>query len=160
MESLSALCGKSFAGTLVSTDATDSDFASKAMVMQVLECTDADIKIPFHVDDDHSRTWIISKTDTGLRLKHRHNHKDGQADAVTLYGGDTANRGSAQRQEFPVDDYSIAMFKDNGLAASVTNIWAIEVTPTLYAYELRRKNRFFRVEFDLSHEVEAPPKPW
>jgi len=33
----------------------------------------------------------------------------------------------------------------------VTNVWAVEVHPgKTYAYELRRPNRFFRVEFDLS----------
>jgi hypothetical protein len=29
-----------------------------------------------------------------------------------------------------------------------------------FAYELRRPNRHFRVEFDLSRPVPAPPPPW
>jgi hypothetical protein len=29
----------------------------------------------------------------------------------------------------------------------------MEVTPTLFAYELRRPERFFRVEFDLTKPV-------
>ena len=160
MSNLSALCGKSFAGKLVSTDETDKDFASKEMVMNVRECSDTEIRIPFHVDEDRSRTWILSKTETGLRLKHQHNHEDGHADDVTMYGGDTDAAGTATRQTFPVDQYSKDMFVQNGLDVSVTNIWAVEITPTIYAYELRRKGRHFRVEFDLTKEIKTPPAPW
>ena len=113
-------------GKLVSTDAVDADFAPKKMVAHVRECTDTVIRIPFHVEDDHSRTWVISKTDAGLRLKHDHRHEDGSEDAVTQYGGDTANAGTAAHQEFPVDQFSIDMFKKEGLEASVVNIWAVE----------------------------------
>ena len=160
MNSLSALCGKSFAGKLVSTDEADKDFASKTMVMNVRACTDTEIRIPFHVDEDRSRTWILSKTETGLRLKHRHNHEDGHADAVTMYGGDTDDPGTATRQTFPVDQYSKDMFVREGLNVSVTNIWAVELTDKIYAYELRREGRHFRVEFDLSKEIKTPPAPW
>ena len=157
---LSQYCGKAYAGKLVSTDAVDADFAPKKMVMHVRECSDTTIRIPFHVEDDHSRTWVISKTDNGLRLKHDHRHEDGSEDAVTQYGGDTANAGTAARQEFPVDQFSIDMFKKEGLEASIVNIWAVEVTGTIYAYELRRPNRHFRVEFDMTKPVETPPAPW
>jgi hypothetical protein len=34
------------------------------------------------------------------------------------------------------------------------NVWAMEVHPArMFAYELRRPGRFFRVEFDLSRPV-------
>ncbi len=157
---LSQHCGKAYAGRLVSTDALDADFAVKKMVMHVRECSDTTIHIPFHVEDDHSRTWVISKTENGLRLKHDHRHEDGSEDAVTQYGGDTANVGTASRQEFPVDQFSIDMFKKEGLEASVVNIWAVEVTGSIYAYELRRPNRHFRVEFDMTKPVKTPPAPW
>ncbi len=160
MQNLSALCGKSFAGKLVSTDDSDKDLAAKPMVMQVSECSEDAIHIPFHIADNHSRTWIISKTPNGLRLKHRHNHEDGHADSVSMYGGDTDNMGTATRQTFPVDQFSKDMFMREGLDVSITNIWAIDITDKVYAYELRRKNRHFRVEFDLSAEIAAPPNPW
>ena len=159
-DSLSQLCGKSFAGKLVSADEADKDLQSSPMTMHVQTCTDDTLHIPFHIADNRSRTWIITKTESGLRLKHRHNHEDGHADTVTMYGGDTADMGSATRQEFPVDQYSKDMFVENGLNVSVTNIWAVEITDTMYAYELRRENRHFRVEFDLSTEVPTPEKPW
>jgi hypothetical protein len=37
----------------------------------------------------------------------------------------------------------------------------MEVHPgRMFAYELRRPNRHFRVEFDLTRPVPAPPPPW
>jgi len=160
MDNLRAHCGQSYAGKLVSTNEADKDMAAQPMVMEVRSCTDSEIRIPFHVGDDHSRTWIITKTDTGLRLKHRHNHEDGSADAVTYYGGDTNDMGTENTQTFPVDEFSKIMFVANGLDVSVTNVWTVSITKDTYAYELRRKNRHFRVEFDLSQPVAAPPAPW
>ena len=79
---------------------------------------------------------------------------------MTLYGGDTADAGTATRQQFPVDAESIAMFKANGLTASVTNVWAVENDASGFAYELRREGRFFRVAFSYDRPVAPPPAPW
>ncbi len=98
MDNLAALCGKSFAGKLVSHDDADQKLQDSPMTMHVQTCSDTEIYIPFHIADNRSRTWIISKTENGLRLKHRHNHEDGHADTVTMYGGDTENMGTAIRQ--------------------------------------------------------------
>ncbi|MCF6293879.1 MAG: hypothetical protein L3J04_10850 [Robiginitomaculum sp.] len=160
MDNLREICGKSFAGKLVSSDDVDHDMAKLPMVMQVAACSDAEIRIPFHVGDNRSRTWVITKTGDGLRLKHQHNHKDGHEDKVSQYGGDTIVDGTASRQEFPVDQFSKDLFMTEGLDVSITNVWAVEITKDIYAYELRRKNRFFRVEFDLSKPVAAPHDPW
>lgn len=157
---LTAQCGKAFEGRLVSSDEADRAIAAERLVMELRNCAADEIRIPFHVGENRSRTWIISKTPTGLRLKHDHRHEDGASDAVTLYGGDTVEKGTATRQEFPVDAYSIEMFRREGLAASVTNVWAVEATPDFFAYELRRENRFFRVEFELARPVDAPPASW
>jgi len=160
-EAFSAHCGNAYAGKLVSKDAADVDFATKALVMHVRECSDSVIRIPFHVDDDRSRTWVISKTGNGLRLKHDHRHKDGSEDAVTQYGGDTVDAGTRARQSFPVDQFSIDMFKVEGLAASVVNVWNVEVDKDSFAYELTRPNRLFRVEFNLTKPLaDLPPAPW
>ena len=127
----------------------------------------SEIRIPFHVGENRSRTWIITRTSDGLRLKHDHRHEDGSPDAMTMYGGDTAGAGSATRQEFPVDAESVAMFKAGGLAASVDNTWAMELDATRFVYELSRprsqrnpQGRLFRVEFDLTRPVTPPPPPW
>lgn len=157
---LHALCGKAFAGRVVSTDPADADFTDKSLVMHVRDCSASELRIPFHVGEDRSRTWVVTRTATGLRLKHDHRHEDGAPDATTLYGGDTNANGTAQRQEFPVDAESIAMFRSAGNSRSTTNVWAIEVDATRFAYELRRPGRRFRVEFDLTRPVTPPPPPW
>jgi len=159
VDALAAQCGKAFAGRLVSTDDADMGFAAETLIMEVRACSAEEIRIPFHVGADRSRTWVITKTGDGLRLKHDHRHEDGSPDPVTMYGGDTVGAGTASRQEFPVDPYSIELFTREGLSASVTNVWAVEATATLFAYELKRETRFFRVEFDLTKPVAGPPPP-
>ena len=158
---LAALCGQSFEGRVVTTEAADSAFAGQRLVMQVRECSANEIRVPFHVGEDHSRTWVITRTGQGLRLKHDHRHEDGSEDVLTQYGGDTANAGTAERQEFPADQHSRDLFVANNIPQSVTNVWAVEVHPgRIFAYELRRSNRHFRVEFDLTQPIAAPPAPW
>ncbi|MBD9478576.1 hypothetical protein [Pseudoxanthomonas sp. PXM02] len=167
LASLATHCGKAYAGRITANQpasTTPDPFEGKTLVMHVRGC-DAptqEIRVPFHVGDDHSRTWVITRTAGGLRLKHDHRHEDGSPDPVTMYGGDTADAGTAQRQAFPVDAESIAMFEREGLAASVTNTWAMELTPAkTFVYELSRPNgRLFRVEFDLTTPVALPPAPW
>ena len=167
MAALARHCGQAFAGRIVANEPASAQpdaFEGKPLVMHVRGC-DAPasrIEVPFHVGDDHSRTWVLSRTDSGLRLKHDHRHADGSPDAVTLYGGDTASAGTAVRQEFPVDAESVAMFKRERLDASITNTWAMEIVPgERFLYELSRPNgRLFVVEFDLSRPVALPPAPW
>ena len=194
---LSSHCGKAYGGRLVSEDEADADFVGANMVMHVSECSDERIAVPFHVELasetgerewDRSRTWVITRRAVphksgegeallGLRLKHDHRHKDGEEDALTQYGGDTApegigEEGTARVQSFPVDQFSIDMFNAQGYEASVTNVWSVEVDPAgteggKYVYQLKRtveggapEDRLFRVEFDLTKEVEAPPPAW
>ncbi|MCL4673670.1 MAG: hypothetical protein KJZ64_12210 [Sphingomonadaceae bacterium] len=170
---LSSHCGKAYAGQLVSDEAPDADMRGMAMAMHVRECTDSRIAVPFHIQRadgswDRSRTWLITRTPAGLRLKHDHRHEDGSEDAVTMYGGDTATPGTERTQAFPVDAESVAMFRREGLAASVTNVWQVTVDPAgtaggTYAYQLTRTGanaRLFRVAFDLTRPIAPPPAPW
>jgi len=126
----------------------------------LIECSDSELKVPFHVGDDHSRTWVITKTENGLLLKHDHRHQDGSEDKVTMYGGDTVDKGSVTEQSFPVDAFSIQNFNENGLGQSVTNVWHMYIKPTQFSYRLTRDKRDFRVDFDLTKPVALPPAPW
>jgi hypothetical protein len=158
------LCGKAFTGRIVADQPAPTGvdpFTGKTLVMHVRECSGDTIRIPFHVGDDRSRTWVLTRTASGLRLKHDHRHEDGSADAVTMYGGDTQSPGTVSRQEFPVDAESQAMFTREGRSVSNTNVWAMEIAPgRSFVYELAREGRLFRVEFDLAAPVAAPPPPW
>lgn len=157
-------CGQAFAGrVLVDVPAAeDNPFAGQPLVMHIASCSEDEIRIPFQVGEDRSRTWVLTRTPAGLRLKHDHRHEDGSEDVLTWYGGTAASAGTVLRQEFPVDAESIALFGREGLSASTSNVWAMETGPgSRFLYELSRPNgRLFQVEFDLATPVATPPPPW
>jgi hypothetical protein len=156
--SLQALCGKAYQGQVVEGSAADSSFRASRLVMHVRQCSEREIRIPFHVGENRSRTWIVTRTAEGLRLKHDHRHEDGSEDAVTQYGGDTRGAGLPTRQEFWADAHTAAL-----IPAASTNVWTMEVIPGgRFAYALRREgtDRRFRVEFDLARPIAPPPAPW
>ena len=191
-QALSSHCGpngagNAYTGQLVSEDERDADWQGRAMVAHWAECSPDRIAIAFHTEDperedppsssqavgqntgwDRSRTWVVTKTENGLRLKHDHRHDDGSEDVLTQYGGDTAEGGTSGAQDFPVDQESIALFTREGLDASLTNVWRLEVDPAgaengKFTYQLTRRNdptRAFRVQFDASNPVDTPPPAW
>jgi hypothetical protein len=155
---LETLCGEAFEGVLAERVPPDDVFAGRQLVMHVRECEPDVIRIPFHVGENRSRTWVISRTAEGLRLKHDHRHEDGSPEDLTWYGGDTDGPGTAERQEFPADAETAEM-----LPEASTNVWTVEVRPGgLFAYALRREgtDRRLRVEFDLTRPIPPPPAPW
>ena len=159
---LMPLCGQSYAGAVVSTDAVDADWRSEAIIVGPIACEVASIKMPLAVGKNTSRTWVLIPEKRTLTLKHDHRHDDGTPDAVSWYGGTAMTDGSAARQEFPVDDFSIELFEKEGLSPSVVNTWAMEINSgETLAYELSRPatseqlaagepGRFFRIEFDIT----------
>jgi hypothetical protein len=162
--SLGALCGQAFDGVLAANTGGDpaaDPFTGKALRMHVRTCAEAEIRVPFHVGEDRSRTWVFTRTPTGLRLEHDHRHADGSPDAVTMYGGDTVGPGTSSEQAFPASEASRALFLREGLAASVANVWTVTLVPgRRFSYALTRPGREVRVDFDLTAPVEAPPPPW
>ncbi|CAN5402392.1 hypothetical protein BH23ACI1_BH23ACI1_06050 [soil metagenome] len=163
LQRLATHCGQAFEGRITENEPADPNdpFVGQRLVMHVRECGEREIKVPFHVGGDHSRTWVLTRTDDGLRLKHDHRHEDGTDDVLTMYGGDTVGPGTERRQEFPVDQFSKDLFERENRQVSMTNVWAMEIEPNqVFIYELARPGRLFRVEFDLTTEVPAPPAPW
>lgn len=161
---LLTLCGNAYEGKIGSNQgagAGPDPFEGKTIVMHVRNCSEAEIRVPLHVGEDRSRTWVFTRTQSGLRLKHDHRHEDGSPDAVTLYGGHTIDAGSTMEQRFPADEYSKEMFVREGLPQSVPNTWVVSIAPAMrYSYMLTRPGREFRVDFDLSRIVDPPPAPW
>jgi hypothetical protein len=156
LASLRARCGRAYEGRIVDPQPQDSVIARSRLVMHIRGCGDT-VRIPFHVGVDRSRTWVLTRTATGLRLKHDHRHADGTEDRSTQYGGDTKAGLTATRAEFAADSFTAAL-----LPASAWNVWLVEVTPRRFVYQLTRTNsdRRFRIEFDLTRPVAAPPAPW
>lgn len=159
--SLSAHCGKAYEGKAVTDIPKGSGFDAK-LIMHVRECSDTEIKIPFIVGEDRSRTWIITKTENGLRLKHDHRHEDGSPDKSTMYGGDTLEEGTAGLQSFPADQYSKELFIELEIPAALDNVWKLHLSERTFSYQLTRINsdRDFKVDFDLTRPVATPPAPW
>jgi hypothetical protein len=154
---LTALCDQSFEGRVVDSNPPDTAMVER-LVMHVRSCSDAEIRIPFQVGENRSRTWVLTRTDAGLRLKHDHRHEDGTEEDITQYGGDTADEGSATSQAFPADAATAAL-----LPVAATNVWTLEIEPgSRFTYALRREGteRRFRAEFDLTRVVATPPPPW
>lgn len=152
------LCGNAYGGTVAASTPPDTVMSRSSLMMHVRECSTDTIRIPFHVGENRSRTWILTRTEAGLRLKHDHRHEDGTEDSVTQYGGDTRDSGTGAHQEFFADSFTASL-----IPAARTNVWTIEiVSGERFAYALRREGteRRFRAEFDLSRPIAAPPPPW
>lgn len=156
-ERLQTHCGKAYIGKLA--EGQDRPEFSGDLVMHVKSCSDNEIKIPFFVGNDLSRTWILTKDDQNLiQLKHDHRHEDGSEEAINFYGGKAPNVGHADFQFFPADPATAKM-----LPAASSNVWWIELSDNQYSYNLNRltsDNTPFRVEFDLSEAIETPDDPW
>jgi len=156
---IKAHCGKAFQGK-VSKDNVGNTFGNAKLVMHVRKCTDSEIQIPFHVGDDASRTWILTKTGAGLMLKHDHRNEDGSFHSSTMYGGHTVDEGFPQVQSFPTDVYSKALFIESGIAASTDNVWQMMIYPSRFSYRLIRPAREVQVDFDLKNPIATPSAPW
>ena len=157
---ISELCGTAYSGTVTVDNDSSESFSNKKLIMHVRRCDETQLQIPFHVGEDASRTWLITKTGSGLSLKHDHRHSDGTEDVLTQYGGHTLDAGWAQVQSFPADQYSKELFVENAIPQSVGNTWQMYIYPERFTYRMIRQGREFRVDFDLTKPVPAPPAPW
>lgn len=158
-EGLEALCGGAFEGRVRMAPDGDPWWEAERIVMEVRACSEGEIRIPLHIDENRSRSWVVTRTATGLRLKHDHRLESGEPDlSNTEYGGDTTGPGTTWRQEFPADAYSVA-----AVPARESQLWFLELRPgDAFIYGLRREATGLRyhVEFDLTRPVETPPAPW
>ena len=156
---LASNCGKAFEGKVVSADKLI--LGEGKHVVHFRQCTDSELMLSYNVGENRSRTWVISKTEAGLRLKHIHKHHDGSLDVLTFYGGDSNLSGTASKQYFPADDYSKKLFLDNDKAVSVENIWSIGIVAgKTYSYRLQRDQVDVQIDFDLSKQIDIPESSW
>jgi hypothetical protein len=158
---IAAHCGKAYEGKVTVDNATGpNSFAGKKLIMHVRRCNERELQVPFHVGSDASRTWLITKTGSGLSLKHDHRHKDGTDDDSTMYGGHTTDAGFANVQSFPADQYSKESFVRLGIPQSMGNTWQMYIYDEKFTYRLVRAGREFRVDFDLTKPITPPNAPW
>lgn len=151
-------CGRAYEGEIIAGAVPGDGFTGEKLVMHVRTCDTNDIRIPFFVGENKSRTWVLHLNEEKIiSLKHDHRHMDGTEEDLTQYGGTSPNVGLANLQMFPADEHTSAI-----LPAASTNIWWFTIDETSFTYNLRRvgTDRLFSVKFDLTKEIETPGAPW
>lgn len=151
MENLARLCGSSFRGRETYYLPGRESWADKDFVMHVVLCEEDRVHIPFHLDDDASRTWMFLVEEGRLRFRHDHRHPDGTPEELTLYGGYADGKGSAFVQSFPADDYTIEL-----LADTLGRQWNIVMDEQLtnFSYQLQYGDKIvFQADFDLTNPL-------
>jgi len=135
---LKSLCGARFEGLSVFPEDPGDGFRDQLLVAVIETCSADEIRIPFIVGEDHSRTWILRKTNDGLQLKHDHRHEDGTPDKVTLYGGTAISSGTLQTQSFPADAYTADLIPE-----ASSNEWFLSLSEdnNEITYYLERHNK-------------------
>lgn len=138
---VAGFCGISFSGQSSFPEDPGDAFRGKELVAFIKTCSPDEIRIPFSVGEDHSRTWVLRRVEGGLQFQHDHRHADGTPDEVTLYGGTTLSTGSNLAQSFPADDYTADLIPE-----AATNEWFLSFsedgTELTYYLERHGKPRF------------------
>lgn len=156
--SLQSHCGSAYEGRLSDATPHYEGLAEGRPVIHFRDCTDDRIHVAFHLDDDASRNWIVTRVEGTLRLKHDHRHPDGTEDEITQYGGDASVPGLATRQIFPADAHTAEILPER-----FDNFWFLDFVDagTLeYGVHWPTMGHSVRFSFDLSQTVETPPTPW
>jgi hypothetical protein len=158
---LSRPCGDAFPGRLV-VDRPDRDLVATddELIAHWVRCDEDRIHIAFHVGRDggrtwdRSRTWVLTRHAGGLELRHDHRHPDGAEEDDTGYGGRTVDEGTADSQWF--------LFEERRDPDGSVLGWRIEIVPgERYTYGTIRGEAYsWRLDFDLSSPVPAPPPAW
>ena len=151
-------CGETYAGRATATPEGDTVVAGKDLVMHIMECGEREIRIPFHVGENRSRTWVLTRSDSSLALAHDHRHEDGTPESNTGYGGETVVPGTVQRQAFPAGRPAGELEHPDG-----TNVWTMELDPEatfVYSFHRTGTDRRYRIEFNLNATVPTPQPPW
>lgn len=144
---MSTLCKQILVGESVFPDDSTHALYGAALAAEFVSCTDTEIRIPFQVNDDKSRTWILTLSDKGLLFKHDHRHADGSPDTLTNYGGWATDAGSRFTQSFPADAETGALIPE-----AITNVWTftIDRDAGTFTYFLERHGKpRYRAEFKL-----------
>ena len=146
---LQEMCGEEYRGETVFPEDPKHEMYGADLYMKIESCSADEIRIPFHVNDDRSRTWVISKTDKGLLLKHDHRDPGtGIEHDLTQYGGYSSVHGSRNIQHFEADEETAQM-----LPEAATNVWMMGVNPEegTFTYYLKRNDQpRYRAEFKRS----------
>lgn len=139
-------CGESFAGQATFPDDPDHELVDVDLLATVISCTDDEVRIRLRAGEDESRTWVITRTQQGLHLRHDHRYPDGTPHDLTDYGGWANDQGTATAQYFEADEQTADM-----LPEAATNVWkmAVDLEQNRLIYYLERHAQpRFRAELE------------
>jgi hypothetical protein len=151
-DNLSALCGNAYAGRQEYRSPHGESWAGRTMIMYVDVCENDFIHIPFHVDDDWSRTWMFIIEDGRLVFRHQHLHEDGTPEDGSMYGGYANQEGTSFVQYFPADDFTATVIEGGG-----GNVWTVTIDEEFrfFSYRLDRDGeKRFEIVFDLENPLD------
>jgi hypothetical protein len=153
-------CGNAYAGRLTLEPPGDTMLdGDELLIVHFRECEEDQLKLPFHIERldgtwDRSRTWIFTRTETGLDIRHDHRKPDGTEDDFTMYGGPSHGVPTENVMEFISHERTEETGQYRG--------WRIIIEPgERYVYGTFRDGEWsWRVDFDLTAPVDEPPAPW
>ncbi len=140
--------GRTLTGTTAHPTDPDHDMVGKPLVLRVKVLSADEVRIPFAVGEDTSRTWVLKRTPQGLLFKHDHRLPDGSPDPVTNYGGLAVPGLMSGVQLFPADAETARM-----LPEAVSNVWCLQLSPDgktlVYSLERHQQPRY-EARFELA----------
>lgn len=154
IKNLSAFRDNHYAGKVVFPEGEKNPFNGQALKIHFAKCDASEVRIPFQVGNDKSRTWVLTLDEKGLLLKHDHRHEDGTPDKITMYGGYAKANGTAVSQAFPADEHTATL-----IPAAATNEWTLKLSDDKksLSYMLSRNGELrFHAVFDLTEKIAHP----
>lgn len=147
-DKLSNLCGQEGNGQVIFPEGENNPFKGATLFMKIDYCSKDSVRIPFHVGEDRSRTWILTRSEKGILLKHDHRHEDGTPDEITMYGGwADPDQSEGMELHFPADDYTGDL-----LPAAAKNKWVMKLSDDqkTFSYILYRDGELrFHADFKI-----------
>lgn len=166
---LGAQCGMAYPGKIaIAPPDDDMVLPEDNLIVYFDHCSEGEIRLPFHIEKvadgvwDRSRTWIYRRTDDGrIELRHDHRIEDGSEDRNTWYGAFSGVENGAEepnmheyiREGMPPQQVEGQTPQQRG--------WRVIIEPGVrYVYGTIRDGEWrWRVDFDLSSPLDAPPPP-
>lgn len=152
LKNMADLCGNSFRGKETFSAPGRESWRDKDFLIHITVCDEDKVHIPFHIDQDRSRTWMFLAEENGLRFRHDHRHEDGTPEDLTMYGGYADGTGTGFIQRFPADKYTRDLLND-----TIGREWRVVLAEDMstLTYELHYSGRLmFAAGFDLTSPIE------
>jgi len=138
---LLALNGRVLKGATVHPTDPQHEMVGKPLVLRVQVVSADEVRVPFAVGEDASRTWVLKRTPEDLLFKHDHRLPDGSPDPVTNYGGLAVPGLMSGVQLFPADGQTVQM-----LPEASSNVWCLQLSPDgrtlVYSLERHQQPRY------------------